>query len=180
VCRVGNLFGDLFGVASDLDNGSIPALFAEPRNLPFGVQETEQKELLDSIYKSVGTWRIMTKKQNVRKELMEFQKGIMMACLALPMLFSDFTSEFPGQRVSIFTSRMTQDVVERLFGLLRTLYGPNQRPDSVEAARRLKSLILGNHLGLTSTKSNVRLAEEGLATKTLNFLAMRVSNFKYS
>lgn len=90
------------------------------------------------------------------------------------MLLRDLVQAFPDKKVVLLTARITQDVVERLFGLLRTLFGPNQRPDSVEAARRLKSLILGNTLGMSSKKSNVRLDEE-LAKNTLNILAMRVS-----
>jgi hypothetical protein len=177
VCRVGKLFGDLFGVSTERDDTSIASMFVPAQELPFGCRQSEQEKMLTMIYDTVGAWRIHTKKHNVRKELMEFQKGIMMACKALPMLLEDLKQEFPGQRVSMLTSRITQDVVERLFGLLRTLFGANQRPDSVEAARRLKSLILGNSLGLGSRKSNVRV-EPDLAENALNILALRVSNFK--
>lgn len=175
---MGNLYGELFGVASDLEDGSITALYVTPQRLPFGRRQEEQERMLQAIYNAVGSWRIYTKKKNVRKELMEFQKGMMMACRALPMLLRDLKNEFPDQKVEMITVRMTQDVVERLFGLLRTLFGPNQRPDSVEAARRLKSLILGNNLGLSSRKSNVRI-EEALAKNALNILAMRVSKNYY-
>lgn len=173
---MGNLYGELFGVASDLDDGSISALFLTAQKVPFGRRLEEQERMLMSIYNAVGTWRVYTKKKNIRNALMEFQKGIMMGCMALPMLFKDIQQEFPGQKVHMLTSRMTQDVVERLFGLWRTLFGPNQRPDAVEGARRLKSLILGNNLGLSSSKCNVKL-DEALAKNALNILAMKVSNF---
>lgn len=161
-------------MSSDLDDGSISSLFVPAQRLPFGRRLEEQEKILESIYNAVGTWRIYTKKKNIRKALLEFQKGMMMACRALPMLLKDLRLKFPGQKVDMLTTRLSQDVVERLFGLLRTLFGPNQRPDAVEAARRLKSLILGNNLGLSSRKSNVRI-DEALAKNALNILATRVS-----
>lgn len=172
------MYSELFGVATDLDDNSINALYLSAQQLPFGRRQVEekQKKMLETIYDAVGRWRIYTKKGNLRKVLLPFQKGMMMACRALPMLLEDFQNEFPGKNVDMITSRMTQDVVERLFGLLRTLFGSNQRPDSVEAARRLKSLILGSNLGQTSKKSNVRI-EESLASVALNILALRVRKF---
>lgn len=125
----------------------------------------------------VKDWRVYKKLKKstvLREELMEFQNGMLMACNALPMLLKDLRSTFPGQRVELLTARLTQDVVERLFGLLRTNFGPNQRPDSVEAARRLKNLILGENLGLQSRKSNVAM-NEALSHQNLDILSLRVS-----
>lgn len=161
-------------MAEDLEDGSIKALYVPAQRLPFGRHLEVQEAMLTKIFESVGSWRVYTKKKNLRTELLAFQTGIMMACRALPMLLRDLLQAFPDKKVVLLTARLTQDVVERFFGLLRTLFGPNQRPDSVEAARRLKSLILGNNLGMSSKKSNVRLDEE-LARNTLNILAMRVN-----
>jgi hypothetical protein len=168
----------MFSVARDLDDGSITSLSVLPQRMPFGRNLQIQEELLKRIYENVNSWRVYkkTKKKIVlRDKLLDFQKGMLMACKALPLLLNDLRAKFPGQKVEILTSRLTQDVVERLFGLLRTNFGPNQRPDSLEAARRLKILILGYNVGLHSRKSNVAM-NEALRHQDLDILSLRVNN----
>lgn len=168
----------MFGVARDEDDGAITSLCVPPQRLPFGRKIKEQELLLNNISTYVGQWRVYKKLKNgpvPRKAQMEFQVGMLMACKALPLLLKDLRNAFPGQKVELLTARLTQDVVERLFGLLRTNFGPNRRPDSVEAARRLKSLVLGDNLGLQSRKSNVAI-NEALSHQHLDILSLKVSN----
>lgn len=149
------------------------SLFTSPELLPYGRKLETQEEALNKLYETVGHWRVYTKDSKLRNRLLVFQKGIRMACRGLQMLYRELQSIFPGQNVEILTTCLTQDVVERLFGLFRTLFGANQRPDSVEGGRRLKSLIIGDCTGLVSKKSNVGFGV-ALEKISLNILSLRV------
>lgn len=102
----------------------------------------------------ITTTRLVGKKPE--SALMSFQKGIQQTCVALPLLHKHLIKQFPEDRVSIPTYRLNQDIVERFFSIFRA--ARNTNPDTVEATRRLKSIVFGREFEviLKGSKTNVQ------------------------
>lgn len=76
-----------------------------------------------------------------KKSLEYFQKGILMSNKALIMLY-DYMREMYGMKY-ILTCRLNQDIVENLFGTMRSKGGLDDRPTPKQFKYRLRKYILG-------------------------------------
>ena len=80
----------------------------------FGVHYEEQKAALEKMCQTVSTMRSMK-----HKNLLPFQKGILIGSNALIALFNDMKQHFNIQYIR--TSGLNQDACENLFSRLRAL-----------------------------------------------------------
>lgn len=76
-----------------------------------------------------------------KRSLEYFQKGIIMSNKALIMLY-DYLKERYGMQY-ILTYRLNQDILENLFGALRSKGGLDDRPTPKQFKYRLRKYVLG-------------------------------------
>ena len=98
----------------------------------YGLHLEEQDELLDKLYDTINTMRVIrfTKTGKKYKGLYPFQNGILMSINALKGLFTDLEDDF--HITHIYTTRLNQDVVENSFSILRGIGGTNTNPTAIE------------------------------------------------
>ena len=89
------------------------------------------------------------------KRLLPFQMGIILSCMSIRTLYQDLSSKFGIQY--IYTRRLSQDVIENLFGVIRQMGQGHSHMNPVEFKFRLRSVIVGRKNVLVSSNSNTRL-----------------------
>lgn len=75
-------------------------------------------------------------------KLIYYQKGVLLNCRALPLLYQELTLMFPeNDKIYIETWYLSQDVLESLFSVLRSM-GGNTRPNALEVKYRLRRYMV--------------------------------------
>lgn len=119
----------------------------------YGLRLDEQNDTLDRMTEFASTMRVCGK-----KNLMPFQKGILLVNKSLKDLFmyvketytcKDFVPQY------IITRRLCQDLLENFFAQIRAMGGMHGNPSPVEFQNRLKWYILGKHseYGISDTRN---------------------------
>lgn len=88
-----------------------------------------------------------------KKSLLPFQKGIIISMDSLEGLLKD-QKQFGLQYV--MTTRLTQDILERLFSQIRRAEHLCDHPTASEVISRLKKILLANKMPKPSTKTNIQ------------------------
>jgi hypothetical protein len=79
---------------------------------------------------------------SLKTALLPFQKGIIMNCKALMMLYDDLKERFPEEKILIFTYNLNQDILEIFFSVVRALGVTNVAPTAVDFTYRMTRLAL--------------------------------------
>lgn len=103
--------------------------------------KTRYFKILDEVSLVVGEARVSTKKGNFRKDMLPFQKSIVMSCESLKNIFDDLTKEY-GDDIEIPTHVFSSDLLESFFGLIRGFAGNDRNPTPTQFLYRLKLLLV--------------------------------------
>ena len=110
------LWNDFFDVA----NSTREVDPNKPLKSGYGGQHVaEQKKILDRTLEYAQKLRGITKAGRTKKGLIPFQKGIMMVCRAIPMIWKELQERYPADVAFMLTARLNQDIIENLFSCIR-------------------------------------------------------------
>ena len=84
-----------------------------------GPNVVAQKEILDQTFEHALKLRGITKAGRTKKGLIPFQKGIMMVCRAIPMIWQQLQERYPDDIAFMLTARLNQDIIENFFSCIR-------------------------------------------------------------
>lgn len=119
--------------------------------------KTRYFKILDEVSLVVGEARVSTKKGNFRKDMLPFQKSIIMSCESLKNIFGDLTKEY-GDDIKIPTHVFSSDLLECFFGLIRGFAGNERNPSATQFLHRFKLLLVckldGVHASTNVSPSN--------------------------
>ena len=73
-----------------------------------GANVAAQKEILDQTLEHAMKLRGITKAGRTKKGLIPFQKGIMMVCRAIPMIWQELKEQYPADVAFMLTARLNQ------------------------------------------------------------------------
>lgn len=136
----------------DVFNCKVPTIDSRKRMSAYGLQLDTQNKILEDMKSNITKMRVITKK-GVKKNLLPFQKGIIMSIRSLKMLFKDMQAEY---KISyLITNRLNQDILEGLFSIMRYNGGLHDHPSPLEFKYRLRNYILGRNDGAISSAANV-------------------------
>ena len=123
----------------DTSNSNREVHLTKPFKSAFGENLQMQKDCMEQMANAIGK---LTVKKHENKSMMQWQKGILIYCKGLPMMFEDLTRLY-GIR-SLFTMRTNQDAVENLFSQLRFLAGNCRTFGRLQFEFVLRNFILGS------------------------------------
>ncbi|KAE9535838.1 hypothetical protein AGLY_007739 [Aphis glycines] len=130
----------------DLANVAHPYNYSSPFKSPYGKFLKEQNCLFNEVYETINQMRCVGESC-----LQIFQKGILMHINGTRHLLNVLKENGLSY---LLTSKINQDALENLFSQIRSKGGLNDHPSPLNAIYRLKMIILGKNLGITSTHSN--------------------------
>ncbi|KAG5871337.1 hypothetical protein JTB14_018591 [Gonioctena quinquepunctata] len=99
-----------------------------------------------------------------KTNLQVFQKSILISIKSLQGLFKDMQEKF--QISFILTSKLNQDALESLFGILRTRGGLDDHPTPINLIYRLRMVLLGKTPGIVHSRTNILPYQEDEITLT--------------
>lgn len=151
------LFNDWF----DLFNSKSRFVGNCPTRNAFGTDFENQKKKLNDMSEFISCLRV-----GKHKELIPFQKGILLSNKSLIEMFQYLTEKYKIEY--IMTYRLNQDVLENFFAYIRGMGGPNDHPSPMDFKYRLRWYILGKHSSAIFTEN--RHTMEANDTCLLNIL----------
>lgn len=120
----------------------------------YGINLTEQMQLLDRMQTFVEAMRIGT-----HKSLLPFQKGMIVSIASLKGLYHHLRSKYNNPSMTfeyLITSRLNQDVLENFFSFIRSSSGAYDHPSALDFKYRVRRYILGRQSKIMlSNNSNV-------------------------
>lgn len=136
----------------------------KPLASAYGTNEQLQRTILNNMYLCCQTMQVGN-----RKQLLPFQKGLLMSINSLFGLHADLLSR--GIKY-ILTGRLNQDCLENLFSQIRGIGRFYQHPPPKEVKHRLRLLLLGKNAQdiPLSNNSSVRQEEESQQFLSSNLL----------
>jgi hypothetical protein len=148
---------DIFNVKNDkrVEN---PGNHYLPEQLPYGAEKELQDQLLEEAFEFISTLR----KRGVKNPgQIPFQKGWLLNIRALQHLHETLQERFPEESFLICTINFNQDILERLFSVIRAMGGTHTSPSALEFKYRLrKYLIMKNpELLIRNSATNLEVAE---------------------
>lgn len=132
----------------DIFNSKLPRIDPRKRMSAYGLELENQSQILRNMESTIQNMRV-----NSKKNLMPFQKGILMSIKSLEMLFEDMRSKYNIKY--LITNRLNQDILEGFFSIMRYNGGLHDHPSPLEFKYRLRNYILGRNEGIVSTAANV-------------------------
>lgn len=119
----------------------------------FGTDLENQRKIVSRMSELVSTMRV-----GKHKEIIPFQKGILLTNLSLNQMFDYLKTKFPIEY--ILTSRLNQDVLENFFSYIRGMGGANDHPSPMDFTYRLRWYILGKKSSAVFTEMRNTLETE--------------------
>ncbi|XP_071578674.1 uncharacterized protein [Temnothorax nylanderi] len=135
----------------------------------FGVDLTKQEDALQFMNLYIENIRVGN-----RKDLMPFQKGILISNASLLDLFQDLTTQYPANVKYLLTRRLQQDILENFFSYVRGMGATKDNPSAYDFRYRLRWYILGKHSQAVFTLH--RNTEEDLNTSCMSAFASTIAN----
>uniref|UniRef100_T1GGK3 Transposable element P transposase n=1 Tax=Megaselia scalaris TaxID=36166 RepID=T1GGK3_MEGSC len=161
----------------DVFNSSKPRRDNRERLWGFGLSLDVQEEILQ---RSIAFFESMNCRVKNRSghfslaSMAPFQKGIIMNCKALPLLFKDMEQKYGIEY--ILTRRLNQDYLEALFGQIRAMGFLHNHPSPLEFCSRLRKYLLGKNKKILSMSSNVELDYDLINNKENIAMTNQTSN----
>ncbi|XP_011861392.1 PREDICTED: uncharacterized protein LOC105558377, partial [Vollenhovia emeryi] len=101
-----------------------------------------------------------------RKELMPFQKGILVSNQSIRGLFQYLQRKYPEECQYIITRRLQQDILENFFSYLRGMGSTKDHPSAYDFRYRIRWYVLGKHSQAVFTLN--RNTEEDMDTTCMS------------
>lgn len=170
-----NKLFDIFNVRVDKRTESPNEPFP-PEQLPFGAMLQEQKLVLDEAFTFVSEMR---KRGPKNPDTLPCQKGLLLNCRALPVLYEQLQELFPTREILICTMNFNQDCLERFFGVIRAMGAANISPNALQFKYRMRRyLLLKNpELLIKNSSNNVEL-EEIEAVNLAGMVTLKYYNYE--
>jgi hypothetical protein len=130
---------------SDVLNSGFYQNDPNPYKNPFGMNFSEQKEILLKMRSAIGKMTVGLPPATRKQALKPFQKGFLISITSLLGLFEDM-NQSPVNAKYILTRHLSQDYVESSFSNFRSIGGTNTKPDAVHSKFRIKRLLVAWNL----------------------------------
>ncbi|XP_039968287.1 uncharacterized protein LOC120780084 [Bactrocera tryoni] len=131
-------------------NVRVPKVGVRERLYAYCLALNKQNNILEQMTQMVSSMRVIGK-----NGLLPFQKDILQSNNALKLLLDDLRQQYKINYVLNY--RLNQDVLENLFGVIRSKGGLHDHPDRQEFKYRLRSYILGHNEGTFTEEGNVEV-----------------------
>lgn len=117
----------------------------------FGINTDMQMEVLDRVTSLMSRMKVKSPKT---RYLYKFQKGVRLSCQSLIGLFDMLKSSYNIEY--LLTQRLNPDYLDNFFGWIRQISGPHHHPNAVNLKFRLRTLILGRKIIVSSGRPNTK------------------------
>ena len=138
----------------DLFNTRTPT---DSKCFAYGLNLESQLNLLHESIVLFESLRVLTNSNRCRKSIIWFQKGFLVSISSLQALYENLRQTYKVKY--LLTSRLTQDALENIFSLIRSMGSRSLHPNPLEFKYRFRMLLLGARLPIPKG-ANCKPSEE--------------------